>query len=239
MRRIFSLCVLCLLWPVGATAISLRVAPVLLDVTAPQGATKLTLRNDNKQTLQVQLRVFRWIQDPGGDRLIPTSDVVVSPPMMTLTPNTEYVVRVIRVATHPVNAEESYRVLVDELPDPAQRRNGVVSLVVRQSIPVFFANPDATPASVTWSIKRGPNSYIVSAANAENKRLRVSMLRLANRQGTSLAQSAGLVGYVLGGSQVSWSIQANHAAAYPDSLKLTADTEADAIDVTTKLLAPR
>ena len=86
---------------------------------------------------------------------------------MTLTPNTEYVVRVIRVATHPVNAEESYRVLVDELPDPAQRRNGVVSLVVRQSIPVFFANPDATPASVTWSIKRGPNSYIVSAANAE------------------------------------------------------------------------
>jgi fimbrial chaperone protein len=65
------------------------------------------------------------------------------------------------------------------------------------------------------------------------------MLKLASRQGTALAQSNGLVGYVLGGSQASWSIPSHSAALYSDALKLTAETEVDPIDVTTKLLAPR
>jgi fimbrial chaperone protein len=242
MRHAATFCLLCwfgLLWPVHADAVALRVAPVLLDVMAPSSATKLTLRNDNNQNLQVQLRVFRWIQDSSGDRLVPTTDVVVSPPMMTLTPETEYVARIVRVAPHPVRGEESYRVLVDELPDSAQRRNGTISIVVRQSIPVFFASPDVAPANVTWSIASNPNAYVVTVANNGSKRLRVASLKLASRQGTSLAQSPGLVGYILGGSQVRWSIPAHRSFPYPDVLKLTAETEAEPLDVTTKVVAPR
>jgi fimbrial chaperone protein len=235
MRLAVILAASCVLWPACAGAFSVRVAPVMLDMTAPASATKLTLRNDNRQISQVQLRVFRWIQEPAGERLVPTTDVVVSPPMISLSPGTEYVARVVRVSKLPVQFEESYRLLVDELPDPAERRPGVVSLIVRQSIPVFFARPDGVSANVAWSVKREAGSYLVTATNSGSRRLRISSLKLTNRQGAALAQTPGLVGYVLGGSQMTWSFPARHRDAGADLVKLTAETEAEPVDVSTKL----
>ena len=101
-----------------AEASSLRVAPILLDVSAPGAATTLNLRNEGDEKLHVQIRIFRWTGNTqAGPSLEPTGDVVVSPPAATLLPATEYVVRVVRVARQPVAGEESYRILVDEVPD--------------------------------------------------------------------------------------------------------------------------
>jgi fimbrial chaperone protein len=214
----------------AADALSLRVSPVMIDVQAPASAAQITLRNDHDVALDVQLRVFKWVQDKNGDRLEPTDDVVVSPPMTTLNPNVEYVVRVIRVSRTPPTREESYRLLVDELPDLARRRNGTVSFVVRQSIPVFFAGAQGTPR-VSWSVQQAGKSYVVSASNNGSKRLRVSKLTLTNGKGVPLAQRPGLVGYVLAGSEVSWSIPAHKAAPMAGRLGLTAESEAEPIDV--------
>jgi len=43
-----------------AEANSLRVAPILLDVSAPGATTTLNLRNEGAEKLHVQIRVFRW-----------------------------------------------------------------------------------------------------------------------------------------------------------------------------------
>lgn len=93
-----------------AEASSLRVAPILLDVSAPGATTTLNLRNEGDQKLYVQIRIFRWTGTQSEPSLEPTSDVVVSPPAATLTPGTEYVVRVGRVAKQPIVGEESYRI---------------------------------------------------------------------------------------------------------------------------------
>src|SRR2546430_1936009 len=120
-----------------AEANSLRVAPILLDVSAPGATTTLNLRNEGAEKLHVQIRVFRWTGTHTEPTLEPTSDVVVSPPAATLTPGTEYVVRVIRVAKQPIVAEESYRILVDEVPDAVGGRANTVRFALRYSIPVF------------------------------------------------------------------------------------------------------
>jgi fimbrial chaperone protein len=239
MRRFHAMCLVAFLWPMNVGAGSLRVAPVLLDVMEPTSATKLELRNGGSSDARVQIRVFKWTQDVRGDQLAPTEDVVVSPPMMALPAGAEYVVRVIRVTNRPVDAEESYRVLVDELPGLEQRRNGTVSMVVRQSIPVFFSRPGAASANVTWSIASNGSTYVIDAANSGGKRLRIASLIVATRQGALLAQESGLVGYILSGSRVSWSVPARRVAGYAEFLRLTADTELDPIDVTTKPLAAR
>jgi len=56
----------------------------------------------------------------------------------TLKPGGENVIRIVRVASTPVTARESYRVLVDQLPDPKAAKAGVVSILVRHAIPLFF-----------------------------------------------------------------------------------------------------
>lgn len=120
-----------------ADAASLRVAPVLLDVQSGQTGTTLTVSNDDKTPIRVQVRVYLWTQKGGNDVLTPTKAVVASPPIGVLKPGAENLVRIVRVATTPVAARESYRVLVDQLPDPKQQA-GVVSILVRHAIPLYF-----------------------------------------------------------------------------------------------------
>ncbi|MFZ0495263.1 MAG: fimbria/pilus periplasmic chaperone [Methylocella sp.] len=121
----------------GASAASLQAAPVLLEVVAPAAAATVTLRNNGAKPIATQVRVFRWIQEAGVERLEPTEDVVASPPAVELQPGEDYVARVVRVTKKPVEGEEAYRLFVDELPEAPQGRH-TVNLVVRHSIPLFF-----------------------------------------------------------------------------------------------------
>jgi fimbrial chaperone protein len=137
-RAIATAIALACLAVTGATAASLRVAPVSLDVA--QGASSTTLRvwNSGDTTVRVQIRVYRWTHSGNDDTLTATTAVVASPPIGTLKPGGENLVRIVRVATTPVTERENYRVLVDQLPDPKGNKPGVVSILVRHAIPLHF-----------------------------------------------------------------------------------------------------
>lgn len=193
------------LWAMGADAASLRVAPTTVELIAPDSAAVFNLRNDAKRPINVQVRVFRWSQEGGIERLEPTSDVVASPPSAQLAGNADYVVRVVRVSKAPVRTEESYRIVVDELPDPSRRKAGTVSLVVRHLLPVFFRNPDASGPEVAWSLARSGGSLVLVAQNNGGSRLRLSDVSLT-QDGRAVGSRKGLVGYVLGGATMQWPI---------------------------------
>ena len=62
-----------------AEAASLSVVPISVDVVRPATIGTVTLRNRESRPLPAQVRVFRWTQVDGEDRLEPTDDVVASP----------------------------------------------------------------------------------------------------------------------------------------------------------------
>ena len=194
---------LLLLGACGLNAASLRVAPTSLELTAPAAATVLNLANDGDHPINVQIRVFKWSQAGGIETLEPTRDVVASPPATRMNPNAQYVVRVVRTSKAPVRAEETYRVIVDELPDPARARAGTVTLIMRQSIPVFFKRPDVKPAVIVWSLKREGNTLSLTGRNNGGSRFRLSNVTLA-QGATKIGSRNGLVGYVLAGATMQW-----------------------------------
>jgi fimbrial chaperone protein len=187
-----------------AHAASLQVQPAMLDVAAPGAAATLTLRNEGTAPINVQVRVFRWSQSDGEERLEPTDDVVASPPAVTLAPNADYVTRVVRLTKRPVEGEETYRLLVDELPDAAQARGNSVKLLVRHSIPVFFTASDRTPPAISWSISKRGEQVVLSARNAGSSHLRISALSLGDEGGKTISFGRGLVGYALGRATMRW-----------------------------------
>lgn len=185
-------------------AASLQVQPALVDVTAPTAAATLTLRNEGPAPINIQVRVFRWSQTQGEEKLEPTEDVVASPPAVTLEPKTDYVARVVRVAKGAVAEEESYRLFVDELPGSVQQKTNTINIVVRHSIPVFFGPQGKAPPAVSWSVARAGGKLVVKARNAGAARLRVSALVLRDQGGKTVSFGPGLVGYVLGRSTMRW-----------------------------------
>jgi fimbrial chaperone protein len=123
-------------------AANLQVLPLRLQIRAPEAADTFTLRNNEKRPLNVQVRIFRAVQENGAERLEPTRDVVVSPPMIAVRPGSDYQVRVVRTRKQPVVDRENYRLVIDELPDPKQRQAGAVNFAIRYSLPVAFLAAD-------------------------------------------------------------------------------------------------
>jgi len=207
-----------------ASAGSLQVEPVLVDITAPGAASTVTLRNEGTTPIDAQIRVFRWSIVNGKEQLDPTDDVVASPPSVTLTPKGQYITRIVRTSKQPVVGEESYRLLVDQLPDLSQQRNGAVNLMVRYSIPVFFGAPNKKNPTVAWSVAANGDKVTLTARNSGERRLRISALSMRDAAGKSLSFGNGLAGYALGQSAVSWTVP-RHGFTPNGSISVTAQSD--------------
>jgi len=222
--------------PTLAAAASLTVSPVSLDVAAPGATATIKLRNEGTAPLNAQIRVFKWIQENGEEKLEPTNEVVASPPLATLTPGTDYTVRVVRTSKEAAGA--TYRLLVDELPDPTRAKNGTITMVLRYSIPVFFYPVDVTRPKVTWSFNQRGGRWYVSATNNGGRHVRLSSLKLQGAHGP-ISYGDGLVGYVLGNSTKSWPIANGKTLGLGATVAITAQSDAGPISASATMQSAR
>ncbi len=121
----------------SASPDSFSVSPISLRVPANQQVTTLTMKATGRRVVIGQVRVMRWKRNGSQNELVPTRDVVASPPALRMNPNQETTIRLVRTNTKTVQGEECYRVLVDLLPDVRQR-NQVVKFTIRHSVPLCF-----------------------------------------------------------------------------------------------------
>ena len=113
-------------------AAGLQVSPTSLSLPAKQRAGIFTLGNTGKEPLTAQVRVFRWTQDAnGGEILEPTDAVIASPPMVNREAGAQQQFRVMRVKPSDKQAEEAYRLIVDELPSPNAKPQKGIQLMMR------------------------------------------------------------------------------------------------------------
>jgi fimbrial chaperone protein len=210
----------------SATAASLSISPIRIDVVEPGNSSNVTVTNSGATPVNVQVRIFRWAAKDGQDDYAETDDVVVTPPITTVGPGAKFTTRTIRQADAPIQGEEAYRLVVDEIPDANRARNLGVTVAVRYVVPVFFISAEATQPQVSWSIQkpRGGKPLLVATNNGD-KHLRLSALRIGK-----VTLAAGLAGYVLGHGSHAWPLPTN-AGVGP----ITADSDAGAVNA---VLAP-
>jgi fimbrial chaperone protein len=189
-------------------AASLQVAPVLVEVPAPGATSTLKLHNEGTKPLDAQIRIFRWTQLNGVDTLTPTDDVAASPPAASMRPNTDYTVRIVRLNKVPVAQEESYRLLIDELPTPATTTSATVNIALRYSIPVFFTVPGASAPKLTWELQQRGTKPVIVVSNAGDRRIRLAKLKFTDGKGAVASFGEGLAGYVLGRSSKNFEVPA-------------------------------
>lgn len=193
------------LLPGAAAASDLRVAPVVVAPLPGSETSTITLSNEGKTPVKAQVRVMRWQQQDGKETLTPADHLVASPPFVTLQPSQSYLVRLVHTGEPLPAGEDSYRVLVDELPEPGAAQPGTVNLVVRQSLPAFFSKTAQRIPDVDWQIVKDGNQFWLTAANSGNRRMRLSDLNLTVN-GQQVYHQSGLVGYVLADSKMRWPI---------------------------------
>lgn len=188
------------------------VSPVTLEIQPGAKAGTLKISNEDIAEVSVQIRVFRWHQETGSDELVPTESVIASPPVTYLPPGGEQLIRVVNTDKSSPSTEQTFRLLIDELPVQKGARpdaQGEINVLLRYSVPVFFLpNEKVIRAEPVWTASLKDNELQLTVENRGNRRLRIANMRFAGRQGSPMAPfGTGLVGYVLPGSVRTWSAE--------------------------------
>ncbi len=227
-----TLAAICIVFLPGswAGAQSLSVLPVNIWLQPGQRATTLTVTNHGTGETAIQIRAYAWNQPDGDDQLTTPDAVVVSPPLATIAPGASQVVRVIlRLPLLGGDREATYRILVDQIPPPAEP--GVVHVVLRLSIPIFALPTTRAVAKVRYHMELNAGQIYLVGINDGLRHEAIRDIVLSTSDGLKLAAEPSALPYILAGSTRRWHIPVQGSMPLPsETLKLTAHSDAGAVE---------
>lgn len=227
---------------IAQSGASLLIWPLNPTIKASESATALWLENAGSQPLTLQVRSFAWAQPDGEDAYAPQQDVIATPPVVTLPPKGKQLIRITRLAPPPRQAEQAYRLIVDEVPverTPQESQEIVtgVQFRLRYSLPLFTygagmlptaeavsataANKEKYPAPhLVWTVTKDGKQRIIEIENRGNGHARLTQSSLATALG-DVELTGGLMGYVLAGSRLRYPLP-DDSLSGGNALRLTA-----------------
>lgn len=226
----------CLLANGSAVAGNFRVTPVRLDIGAFAKSGILTIQNDSADgTVVIQAKPLKWTQSDGQDVTVPTSELIVNPPIFTLKPGAQQVVRIgARDArlTEGNASELAYRLVLAEVPQAPSANFRGVNVALNISIPVFFA-PTAMAVAIAppqINASRDADGKInVNLINRSATSFKILKARLLDRMTQQPVAEIDSLRYALAGSFTTWTFKPLPVTNY--TLSVLSDREVYTLEI--------
>lgn len=202
-----------------ATASSLSVNPVRVDLPNPGAIQTLTVTNRGNEPVVLQATTVDWTIEDNDDRYAETEALVATPPIFTVPAGESQVIRIGLAEKVPSPTQRAYRLFLEETPGqatPAERGQGRLKMNLRIGIPVFLGPTGSPERHIKWHAERTPAGKLrVVAENTGNVHARITKLVLIDNDGRVLRE-AGRLTYVLPGTRRSWTLPdpPRHAASF-------------------------
>ena len=232
MKKLVTLALL-----VGATgpllAATFNVSPIRVGLSAQRPIVPLSVRNEGDEPMVVQVQAVRWSQKNGEDVYESTTDILATPPIITVPPRGTQIVRVgLRRGVDP-ERELSYRVYLAEVPAPPAADANRVHVALRIGLPVFVTGPTAPKPALAWKVVPGEDGTatlrVKNEGNAHAQVANVRLLSSADRQPLARYPSPA---YLLPGSAQAWRLQLEPGKLLgSDPVRLQAFMDAGDVDV--------
>lgn len=235
---LFSLA-LCL--PGLSAAAEWNVDPVRVELSADQQTAAIIIRNESDQPSSLQIQAVTWTQVDGKDVYTPTRELLVSPPVVTIAPKSDQVIRVALRRQADPSRELSYRIKLQELPvQPSPEFTGV-AVALRIGLPVFVQplKGEARPI-LAWSVAQLPNNVLkVAVTNQGNAHVQISDFALYNPGSEQPITAEAGSNYVLPGQSQQWLLKTEPTEKISSGrLRLRAYTDASTVDTDLVLARP-
>jgi fimbrial chaperone protein len=202
--RSLALCALAAV-PFGAEAGAFQVSPVRIDLGGLALTAAVTVRNDGAEPVVIQSTIVAWSQANGQDAYAPTNDALATPPLATIPPGGEQIVRVGMRRPPDRHAELAYRLYVQEVPATTRPLQTSLQVALRVGIPVFVAPAEPASRKLDWSAVMASDGELqLKVNNRGNTHLQVAaMTVVAPDSRREFARQHGLA-YVLAGQAREW-----------------------------------
>jgi fimbrial chaperone protein len=184
---------------VPASAGSLKVNPVHINL--PAGLQSVSLKMTNSDALPVSVRVvtYAWTQAAGRDVYTATNNVILSPPMFTIPAGQT---QLVRIGLRSRAGTGAYRVIFEEIPRP-QQVDGQIQINLRLDLPLYVLAKGRTKSDVSWRAWRDASGEMI--VEGRNRGLLHSqVLALDADQAGQRHSLSKQMGVVLPGSARQW-----------------------------------
>lgn len=194
--------------PSGLWASEVIVSPVRLQINYGTSTATLELTNRSEARVLVQVESFLWTQDQNADQLTPTKDVLAMPAVITLERAKTQVIRVIFRGARSETQEQTYRIILTEVPVDATRTGGQIRTTLQFSIPVFVKPKARSQPQLEWSLQTvGKSNLRLAVSNSGNSHILLGTVKLfSGKDQEKPIHESALSGYVLPGQSRSWMV---------------------------------
>ncbi|MEY5098629.1 MAG: hypothetical protein RJA36_1348 [Pseudomonadota bacterium] len=219
----------------AAQAANFTVEPIRVELSPRQPSFALTIRNQSEDdAVVVQLQTMAWSQDQGQEILAPSHEVLATPPIFTLAPGAAQVVRVAYRRPMPQSEEQSYRLLVREVPAAPDPNKPGVQLELEMSLPVFIKPAAPVQPDLRWQASLQPDGGIsLAVRNEGNAHVQLANLAFSLPDGGDVLAGYAGFGYVLPRQTREFPLKPLPGKAIPPgaSLRLKAYADTTTVDL--------
>ncbi len=210
-----------------AQAQTLTVLPVNIDMRPGQLATTLTVLNQGAAETSVQVRALAWTQPNGLEMLTPSTEVLVSPPIVTIPAGASQVVRLV-LRHAPTGREATYRILLDQIPPAAAP--GTVRVALRLSIPVFAEPATRAIAHVQYHVESDAGRTYLVATNEGSRHDTLRDIAVTTSAGRPVKAANVGSPYILAGAIGRWQLDTAGQPTTGETFHLAAHADSGAVD---------
>ncbi len=230
-----------LLTAARAMAAGFSVTPIPIMLSPAQTSVLLKVTNGGDSDGSFQIQTFSWTQTPDGTmELSPSAEIVAFPAVFTLGGNQ---IRNIRIGAvrRPGVTEDTYRIVVQQLPPPPVPGKSTIQVLAAFDLPVFATPAAATaaPAIAAHTFSSGALSF--SVTNAGTAHFRIDRLTVTGHDpaGHSSFAIAAAPSYVLAGGQRDYTIDiAPHDCTAIQTITIAASLSEPFQTITTDVPVP-
>lgn len=201
-----------------STAGSFSVSPTRIELQPNQRTAVVTLRNADASPLTVQVELVDWAQSAGDDVYTPTRELLATPPVFTLQPNSEQVVRIALRGAQDAATEKAYRIFFQEVPQAARPGFNGLNVALRVGLPIFIAPLQPAEGKLEWSLSEQEGKLRIAVTNTGNAHVQVNGFELS-MAGVTERLPVEQMRYVLPNATIAWTVDA--PTADPASLAQT------------------
>jgi fimbrial chaperone protein len=207
-----------------AQASSFSVNPVRVTLSAKQPVAAITVRNSSAEPTVVQLETTAWSQEQGKDALMPSSDLLATPPIFTVPAGGTQIVRVGLRGARASSAEVTYRLILREVPPTKPQLQGL-RVTLNVSMPVFVLPATPVAPELKWRATRAADGKVnLSATNGGNAHVQLGKVEIA--AGGAAIGGRDIAEYVLPGNTRYWTVDASKIPAAGAKLHISATSDA-------------
>lgn len=236
MPRISSLVALfSLLMSAPISAGQFSVNPVRVHLTPDNRIAVMRVTNQDSTPVTLQLKTLAWSQPDNTDVLADTRDFLATPPLFTLAPGQEQIVRVGLRHAPPSGIEQPYRLIFEEVLPPAEAGFQGLRVALNISVPVFVSLAEKTASAPIWSLKRQGKEVVLHVTNHGTGHMQIHGITLHTPPHSQAAARIEGNFYVLPGQSRHWPVA---LPGRTQAARLTTQTSSGETQVDLALDAP-